>query len=170
MIDSVIAQSYGKWQLCIADGSQGNKELEATLDAYSKADSRIIYKVLDRNLGIAGNTNAALDMAEGEIVGLLDHDDTLEPNALYEVVKALQDKDVDVVYTDEDKILGPDWKNVNPNFKPDFNIDLLRSYNYITHFIALKLNLLRKLVVLAISMTGHRITILFLEQRKKLIK
>lgn len=105
-------------------------------------------------------------MAEGEIVGLLDHDDTLEPNALYEVVKALQDKDVDVVYTDEDKILGPDWKNVNPNFKPDFNIDLLRSYNYITHFIALKLNLLRKLVVLAISMTGHRITILFLEQRK----
>ena len=68
-----------------------------------KADSRIIYKVLDRNLGIAGNTNAALDMAEGEIVGLLDHDDTLEPNALYEVVKALQDKDVDVVYTDEDK-------------------------------------------------------------------
>ncbi len=110
MIDSVIAQSYGKWQLCIADGSQGNKELEATLDAYSKADSRIIYKVLDRNLGIAGNTNAALDMAEGEIVGLLDHDDTLEPNALYEVVKALQDKDVDVVYTDEDKILESDWK------------------------------------------------------------
>ena len=92
MIDSVIAQSYGKWQLCIADGSQGNKELEATLDAYSKADSRIIYKVLDRNLGIAGNTNAALDMAEGEIVGLLDHDDTLEPNALYEVVNALQEK------------------------------------------------------------------------------
>ena len=144
MIDSVIAQSYGKWQLCIADGSQGNKELEATLDAYSKADSRIIYKVLDRNLGIAGNTNAALDMAEGEIVGLLDHDDTLEPNALYEVVKVLQDKDVDVVYTDEDKILGPDWKNVNPNFKPDFNIDLLRSYNYITHFYCVKTELIKE--------------------------
>ena len=144
MIDSVIAQSYGKWQLCIADGSQGNKELEATLDAYSKADSRIIYKVLDRNLGIAGNTNAALDMAEGEIVGLLDHDDTLEPNALYEVVKALQDKDVDVVYTEEDKILGPDSKNVNPNFKPDFNIDLLRSYNYITHFYCVKTELIKE--------------------------
>ena len=79
------------------------------------------------------------------ITGLLDHDDTLEPDALYEVVKAFQDKMVDAVYTDEDKILGPDWINVDPNFKTDYNIDLLRSHNYITHFFCVKTELLKEI-------------------------
>ena len=116
MIQSVIDQSYSNWQLCIADGSCGNAKLEKVLEEYHNKDSRIIYKLLDSNKGIAGNTNVALELADGEITGLLDHDDTLEPDALYEVVKAFQDKLVDAVYTDEDKILGPDWINVDPNF------------------------------------------------------
>lgn len=145
MIQSVIDQSYSNWQLCIADGSCGNAKLEKVLEEYHNKDSRIIYKLLDSNKGIAGNTNAALELADGEITGLLDHDDTLEPDALYEVVKAFQDKLVDAVYTDEDKILGPDWINVDPNFKPDYNIDLLRSHNYITHFFCVKTELLNEI-------------------------
>lgn len=138
MIDSVLTQSYRNLQLCIADGSGGNKELEKVLKEYREQDSRVKYKILESNLGIAGNTNAAMALADGDIIGLLDHDDTLEPDALYEVVKCFQDKDVDAVYTDEDKILGPDWRNVEPHFKPDFNLDLLRSNNYITHFFCAK--------------------------------
>lgn len=138
MIDSVVAQSYTNWQLCIADGSAGNKKLEAVLKEYNNKDKRIKYEILEKNEGIAGNTNAALALADGDIIGLLDHDDTLEPDALYEVIKCFQDSDVDAVYTDEDKILGPDWKNVEPHFKPDFNLDLLRSNNYITHFFCVK--------------------------------
>ena len=145
MIQSVIDQSYSNWQLCIADGSCGNAKLEKVLEEYHNKDSRIIYKLLDSNKGIAGNTNAALELADGEITGLLDHDDTLEPDALYEVVKAFQDKLVDAVYTDEDKILGPDWINVDPNFKPDYNVDLLRSHNYITHFFCVKTELLKEI-------------------------
>ena len=145
MIQSVINQSYSNWQLCIADGSCGNANLLKVLEDYHKKDSRIVYKLLDSNKGIAGNTNAALELADGEITGLLDHDDTLEPDALYEVVKAFQDKMVDAVYTDEDKILGPDWINVDPNFKTDYNIDLLRSHNYITHFFCVKTELLKEI-------------------------
>lgn len=144
MIDSVINQTYARWQLCIADGSCGNEELENVLKEYSDKDSRIVYKLLDANMGIAGNTNAALEMATGELTALLDHDDTLEPDALYEIMNAFQEDCVDVVYTDEDKILGPKWINVDPNFKPDFNIDLLRSHNYITHFYCVKTKLIKE--------------------------
>lgn len=144
MIDSVLKQSYHNLQLCIADGSAGNKDLEKVLKEYEDKDKRVKYKILEQNRGIAGNTNAALDMADGEIIGLLDHDDTLELDALFEVVKCFQDKDVDAVYTDEDKILGPDWRNVEPHFKPDFNLDLLRSNNYITHFFCVKKNIISK--------------------------
>ena len=142
MIDSVLTQSYSNLQLCIADGSGGNKELEKVLNEYSRNDSRVKVKILDSNLGIAGNTNAAMALADGDIIGLLDHDDTLEPDALYEVVKCFQEEGVDAVYTDEDKILGPDWRNVEPHFKPDFNLDLLRSNNYITHFFCAKKNII----------------------------
>ncbi len=144
MIDSVVAQSYENWELCIADGSGGNTELENVLKEYNSQDARIVYKILDENKGISGNTNGALELATGDVIGLLDHDDLLEPDLLYEVVKAFQNVDTDIVYTDEDKILAPDWQNVDPNFKPDFSIDLFRSHNYITHFFAVKKSLVDK--------------------------
>ena len=103
MIESVIDQTYSNWELCIADGSEGDTAVEAELKRYSEQDSRIRYRLLEKNEGISGNTNAALEMTEGEYVGLFDHDDILAPNALYEVVNALQEKRYDILYTDEDK-------------------------------------------------------------------
>ena len=138
MIDSVLAQTYAKWELCIADGSEGDKEVESELERYGQKDNRIKYRILEKNLGISGNTNGALELATGEYIGLFDHDDILAPSALYEVVKCLQKKDYDILYTDEDKVDGDGKEHMDPNFKPDFSIDLFRSHNYITHFFVVK--------------------------------
>lgn len=138
MIDSVMNQTYPHWELCIADGSEGDQAVEAELEKYSTLDSRIKYKLLEKNLGISGNTNGALELATGEYIGLFDHDDILAPNALFEVVKALQEEDYDIIYTDEDKVDGDGKEHLDPNFKPDFSIDLFRSHNYITHFFVVK--------------------------------
>ncbi len=141
MIDSVLAQSYENWQLCIADASS-SEETRKILKSYVEKDKRICVKYLDENLGISDNTNEALYMAEGEYIGLLDHDDFVEPDLLYEVVKKLQDMNVDIVYTDEDKVSGKKLKHEDPNFKPDFSIDLFRSHNYITHFFVVDAEIL----------------------------
>ena len=91
MIDSLLAQTYGNWELCIANGSPEDGAMKKVLEEYTKKDSRIRVSELTENKGIAGNTNAALEMARGEFVGLLDHDDLLAPNALYEIVRALDE-------------------------------------------------------------------------------
>jgi len=134
MIESVRAQTYPNWELCIGDGSEGDKELEAVLEEYAREDKRIHYKILEKNMGISGNTNGALALATGDYVGLLDHDDVLSPDALFEIVSALQKEDYDVFYTDEDKVSADLKEYSDPNFKPDYSEDLLRSHNYITHF------------------------------------
>lgn len=139
MIESVRAQSYKNWQLCIADGSEGNATLERTLHHYHKKDSRIVYKINEKNEGISGNTNQALSLSTGEYIALLDHDDLLAPDALYEVVKLIKSKDdADVIYTDEDKFSNDVNDHYEPAFKPDFNLDLFRSNNYICHFFVVK--------------------------------
>ncbi|SCH26398.1 Chondroitin polymerase [uncultured Dorea sp.] len=136
MIESVKAQSYANWELCIAEASEKNDEIVRTLEEYVKNDKRIKFTVLAKNEGIAGNTNHALELATGDYVGFLDHDDYLAPNSLYEIVKELQEERYDVLYTDEDMVNGN--KHCTPIFKPDFSIDLLRSHNYITHFFVVK--------------------------------
>lgn len=134
MLDSVVNQTYSNWELCLGDGSMDDSVIPI-LEEYHSRDSRIVYKRLDDNYGISGNTNGALELATGDFIALLDHDDLLTPDALYEVVKAINvDKDVDVVYTDEDKVSLDLKTYFEPHFKPDFNIDLLRSCNYICHF------------------------------------
>lgn len=143
MIDSVLNQSYPNWELCIADGSEGDKEVERELGIYAQKDKRIRYCLLDKNEGISGNTNAALKMATGDYVGLFDHDDLLAPNALYEIVNALQEKEYDILYTDEDKITGDGKEHMDPNFKPDFSMDLFCSHNYITHFFVVKTEIIK---------------------------
>ncbi len=145
MIDSVINQTYANWELCIADGSEGDRAVEAELERYSILDSRIKYKILDENLGISGNTNGALELASGEYIGLFDHDDILAPNALFEIVKSLQEKDYDIIYTDEDKVDGEGKTHLDPNFKPDFSIDLFRSHNYITHFFVVRRSIVEEI-------------------------
>lgn len=144
MINSVIEQSYSNWELCIADGSEGNKVLENELEKYAKQDSRIKYTLLDKNYGIAGNTNGALKLATGDYVGLFDHDDLLTPDALFEVVKALQNEKYDILYTDEDKVNSDLTEFMDPNFKPDYSPDLFCSHNYITHFFVVKHEIITK--------------------------
>lgn len=144
MIDSVRAQSYGNWELCIADGSPEDGAMRRVLEEYAKKDARVRYRELE-NRGIAGNTNAAFEMASGEFVGLLDHDDLLAPNALFEIVSVLErDGEIDAVYTDEDKVRTDLSEHFQPHFKPDFNIDLLRSNNYICHFFVVRKALMER--------------------------
>lgn len=109
------------------------------LKKYAEKDRRIRYQILGENKGIAGNTNMAIDMARGDFLVLADHDDTLPPNALYEVVKAINERPkAQVIYSDEDK-LDMDGKALfDPHFKPDFNPDLLTSVNYICHLFVVR--------------------------------
>ncbi len=145
MLDSLRAQTYGNWELCIANGSPDDKSVTSVLERYSKKDSRIRFLNMDHNQGIAGNTNGALSMARGEFVGLLDHDDLLAPNALYEIVSALEkEPQADAVYTDEDKVSADQKEHFQPHLKPDFNLDLLRSNNYICHFFLVRRSVLEK--------------------------
>lgn len=143
MIESVRNQSYANWQLCIADGSD-QEETKNIIKEYVSKDNRIVVSWLDKNYGISGNTNKALELADGEYTALFDHDDVLELNALYEVVSSLQEVHHDIVYTDEDKLNGKTLQYEDPNFKSDYNEDLLLSHNYITHFFVVKTNILRE--------------------------
>ncbi len=150
MIDSVQNQTYTNWELCIADasvaeGGSRNEQVAAILKEYAAKDSRIRYVLLDSNLGISGNTNAAAKLACGDYVGLLDHDDILAPDALFEVAAAVNAGNPDVLYTDEDKINMEGTFHFDPNLKPDFAPDLLRSHNYITHFFVARRSLLEKI-------------------------
>ena len=146
LMDSLLAQTYANWELCIANASPEDASMEYVLKEYAKKDSQILWKKLEENKGIAENTNEAFAMATGEFAGLLDHDDLLAPNALYEVAKALEtEPDIDVLYTDEDKVRGDEvLEHFQPHLKPDFNIDLLRSNNYICHFFVVRKSLLEK--------------------------
>jgi len=138
-IQSIIEQTYDNWQLCIANGSPESGRICNILNAYQTKDRRIKVLHLKENLGIAGNTNAAIELASGEFVGFLDHDDGLATFALFEVVLALQlHIDADLIYSDEDLISSDGQKRFNPHFKPAYSPDLLRSINYITHFLVVR--------------------------------
>ncbi|MCC6544915.1 MAG: glycosyltransferase [Nitrospirae bacterium] len=144
-IQSVLSQTYPDWELCIVDDASTREGIREVLQHYSKSDPRIKTKYLARNLHISGATNEALDMAGGEFVALLDHDDELHPNALFEVVNLLQSsKDADMIYTDNDMI-NTEGKRFNPKFKPDWSPELLLSYMYISHLIVCRTSLARKI-------------------------
>ena len=136
MIGSVQWQTYKNWELCLADGSD---DAHAYVGEYCKRlaaeDSRIVYQKLAKNEGISGNTNECYKLASGEFIGLFDHDDILHPCALYEYVKAINEKDADFIYCDEATFKSPDInKMITMHFKPDYAIDNLRANNYICHF------------------------------------
>lgn len=135
MIQSVRKQTYGNWELCITNANPANETVAEILRISSTKDERIKVKDVPENEGIAQNTNAALAIATGDYIGLLDHDDLLTPDALYEVVKTINENDrPQVLYSDEDKITMDLSEHFQPHMKPDYNKDLLRSNNYITHF------------------------------------
>lgn len=137
MMDSIKNQTYGNWQLCMAGQLEGKAKSAAK--EYAADERRITLGNLEKNEGLSGNTNAAAALAEGDYIVLADHDDIVSPNALYELAKALnEDRGIEVLYSDEDKI-SMDGKNYfEPHFKPDFNPDLLCSMNYICHLFAVK--------------------------------
>lgn len=145
-IESVLSQVYENWELCIVDDASPNEAVRDIIKEYSAIDSRIKYKFLKKNQHIAGATNEAIKMASGEFVSLFDHDDILWPNALYEVIRALNhDKTIDFLYSDEDKVTEDRRAYQAPFFKPDWNPDFLHSVNYITHFATVRKSLLDKI-------------------------
>ncbi len=137
MLDSVMNQTYRNWELCLADGSdEAHGYIGDICREYAaRAEGRIVYKHLDKNEGIAGNTNACLQMATGEYIGLLDQDDLLHPSVLYEYVKAINEQDADYLYCDETTFKsGNIDRMLTMHFKPGYAPDNLRANNYICHF------------------------------------
>ena len=145
MLESVLLQTYPYLELCIADGSGTDDSVEKVVKEYQKKDPRVRYRRLEKNEGIAGNTNAAIEMASGDYLALFDHDDLLSPNALFEVASAIEKEKADVIYTDEDKVTSDLKEHFQPHFKPDFNPDLLCANNYICHLFVVKRSLALKL-------------------------
>jgi glycosyltransferase involved in cell wall biosynthesis len=139
MIESVINQSYHNWELCIVDGGSKYAYIKEVLNKYSNKDRRIKIKYLEENKGISENSNEAISFATGVFLGFLDHDDTLASFSLFEVVSSINKRpDVDVLYSDEDKIVSGVSKRFDAFFKPDFSFDMLRSANYVCHFLVVR--------------------------------
>lgn len=145
MVQSVLAQSYEHWELCLADGSTNNVAFNL-LEKFAAEDQRIKVKKLENNAGISGNTNAALAMAKGDYIALLDHDDLITPDALYENVRVINASKVrpGLLYSDEDKVNTDTSRFFDPAFKPDFSPYTLRNDNYICHFTLLNKAVLEK--------------------------
>ena len=144
MIESVINQSYKNWELIIIDDASDDVYLKELIKEYAQQDVRIRHKFLNKNRHISGATNEGIKLSTGEFISLFDHDDVLLPNALNEVVGALnKDQELDFIYTDEDKIDDRGIRS-QPMLKPDWNPDLLRSVNYITHFTTIRKSLLMR--------------------------
>lgn len=137
MLDSVMNQTYQNWELCLADGSdEAHSYIGDICREYAaRADGRIVYRHLEKNGGIAGNTNACLELATGEYIGLLDQDDILHPSVLFEYVKAINEQGADYLYCDETTFKSGDINHMlTMHFKPDYAPDNLRANNYICHF------------------------------------
>lgn len=147
MVDSVLSQTYGNFELIIADASESG-EVESVISDYS--DNRILYRKLRQNAGISANTNQALMYATGDYAALLDHDDLLTPDALYEMalqIETFRQKDVELqlLYSNEDKYNAKTLDFYEPHDKYKFNLDLILSNNYICHFLVMKRQLMQEL-------------------------
>lgn len=144
-INSVKNQTYANWELCLSDGSGLDSPIKGLLGKWEKDDQRIKVVHHKKSLQISDNTNAALEITTGDYIAFADHDDLLAPHALYECVRELNNnRDVDIIYTDEDKVDMEGREHFMPHFKPDFNIDMLRSVNYICHLFVVKREVYKK--------------------------
>ncbi len=143
-LNSVVAQTYENWELCIVDGGS-RKEVRDYLREFAKQNKNTRIEFLERNLGISVNSNKALDLARGDFFTFLDHDDLLAPFALFEVVSLLnQNAESAVIYSDSDRMMF-DGKRIDPLFKPDWSPDMMLSVNYLTHLCVLSSTLTRSL-------------------------
>ncbi len=154
MISSVQAQTYDNWELCLANGG-ARDDVRRCIAESAAADDRVQFINLPENLGISGNSNRALELAHGDYAALLDQDDTLSPDALYEVVSLLQrDRDADLIYSDHDYLAADGGKRLSPLFKPDWSPELMLSANYITHLSVIRTQLVRDVGAFRPEMDG----------------
>ena len=147
LVESLLEQTYPYWELIIADASNTDR-VRKQWEKYT--DARIKYFVLKENAGISENTNEGVEKAAGDYIGLLDHDDYLTPDALYEMAEAIEkgkekNQEYGFLYSDEDKCDEHGKKFYDPHFKTDFNLDLFLTNNYICHFCVMKKELMQKL-------------------------
>ena len=149
LVDSVKNQTYGNWELCLSDGSGKDSPLREILEKLAEEESRIRVVFHEEALPIVPNTNAAIAAANGEFIAFADHDDMLTPDALFACVKALNEApETEALYSDEDKVSADGKRHFQPHFKPDFNLELLRSNNYVCHLFVAKRELLDKVGLL----------------------
>jgi O-antigen biosynthesis protein len=146
-IDSILCQTYENWELCVTDGSDpasrpGIKDL---LDNFGKKDKRIKAIFLNHNEGISNNSNKALELAEGEFIALVDHDDQIAPFALFRIIERLnQNRDIDLLYSDRDLLSWDGKKRSHPFFKPDWSPETLVSVNYLVHLVVIRKSLVER--------------------------
>lgn len=146
MLESVLAQTYSNWEHILVNASPGNTDVLSILEEYKKRDMRFRIINIEENRGITLNAKIGIDNSKGEFVAFLDHDDILQPNALYEYILAINDKpSIDLLYSDEDKII--DSVRCDPYFKPDFSLFLLREINYICHFLMIRKSIIDQLII-----------------------
>lgn len=173
MIKSVQLQTYGNWELCLADGSdEEHQEVGKYCLQKSRIDKRIKYKKLTENKGISENTNACIHMATGDYIALFDHDDVLDLTVLFEYMKVICEQDADFIYCDEDKFSEFGGKLYDANYKPDFAVDNLRSNNYICHFTVFKKSLLESSGIFRKEFDGsqdHDMILRLTEQAKHIV-
>lgn len=139
LVESIKAQTYPNWELCLSDGSGADSPLRKTLEALEKSDERLKVIRNEKPLRIAENTNAGMEAATGDYIAFADHDDELTPHALFQCVKAVnENRDIRLLYSDEDKMSMDGHKFFQPHLKPDYNPDLLCTVNYICHLFVVR--------------------------------
>lgn len=154
-VESIKEQTYSNWELCLSDGSGANSPLKHLLAQMQANEPRILVVTSDKPLNISDNTNAAINIATGDFIAFADHDDVLTPNALYECVSAINaDDKIEALYSDEDKMSMDGNKYFQPHMKPDFNLDLLCTVNYICHLFVVKKQLMEKVGMLSAEYDG----------------
>lgn len=171
MLNSVLGQSYGRWELILVNASPEIDELSSLIERASQNEPRIKVVTLSENKGISENTNEGIVRAAGDFVCFFDHDDILEPNLLFEYAKAINRyDDIDLLYCDEDKLM-PNGQYAQPFFKPCFNIDLLRNNNYICHMLTIRKTLLDTLEPNTSDFDGaqdHNLTLEAVEKARRI--
>lgn len=171
MAESVIAQTYSSWELVLVNASPEDEGLASLSRSYAELDERIKLITLEGNRGITENTNVGIKESKGDFLCFFDHDDVLEPDILFEYVRALnQYDDIDLLYCDEDKLF-PDGRYATPMFKPDFSIDLLRDNNYVCHMLTVRKDLHSRLEPAGEDLDGaqdHNLVLQVAEQGRRI--
>lgn len=175
LMDSLLSQTYDNFEICLADAGacEGYTGFDEALSFYMGKHKNIKYKVLEKNMSIAENTNAAIELSEGDYIVFCDHDDTIAPFSLYEFAKEINKTGADVLYSDQDFITVDGTGRTEPLWKPEFDIDFLRCCNYISHLFCTKKSLLDTVGYLDPAYDGsqdYELTLRLCEKAEKIVR